>query len=76
MIRPLPIYPKKKYYATQRWAFHIIIRKHHPELLSEWKDLFAEFWMEFKPGTGMSIYKFLYADVRSRKLKRGIMNGG
>ena len=52
-----------------------IIKKHHPELIPMWKDLFAEFWIDFIPGTGMSINKFLYADFKTRKLKRGFIDG-
>ncbi len=71
----LQIYRKKKYYDTQRWTMQKIIKKHHPELIPMWKDLFAEFWIDFIPGTGMSINKFLYADFKTRKLKRGFIDG-
>ncbi len=69
-------YKKEQLYNMQRSTFEIIIRRHHPQLLGEWRDLFAEFWIDFKPHTGMSINKFLYTDFKGRKLKRGFVNGG
>ena len=69
-------YKKEELYEMQRDTFEIIIRRHHGELILEWKDLFATFWIDFVPYTGMSINKFLYADFGRRKLKRGFLNGG
>ena len=71
----LQIFPKKRYYNTQRGVFERIIKKRHPELKKEWKDLFCEFWTEFIPGAGMSINTFLYSDIPKRKLKRGFVDG-
>ena len=72
----LPIYSKNHYYKTQRCTFEVIIKRYHSEGKNEWKDLFCEFWIDFVPGTGMSINKFLYVDVVRRELKRGFVNGG
>ena len=71
----MPIREKKKYYDTQRCTFERTIRKHHKELIGEWKDLFSLFWIDFVPGAGMSIDKYLYCDKKlfGRKLKRGFV---
>lgn len=70
---------KHKIYLMQRETFQKIIKKRHPELFKEWKDLFAEYYIDFDSGRVKSINDFLYCDrlapVEKRKLKRGFVDG-
>ena len=70
-------YKKEELYKTQRSTFEKIIKRHASHLYSEWRDLFAEFWIEFLAGKVVSIADFLFKDRRDPKkeLKRGFVDG-
>ena len=57
----------------QEQTFKKIIKERHFELYPEWKDLFAEYFMDFLKGKVVSINDFLYKDrlanVNKRELK-------
>jgi len=57
----------------QEQTFQKIIKKRHPELYHDWKNLFAEYFIDFLKGKVLSINDFLYKDrlevVNKRELK-------
>ena len=58
----------------QKRTFEKLIKNKHPELLDEWQDLFAEFFIDFLAEKCKSINDFLYrnrlANEELRELKR------
>ena len=60
----------------QKQAFELVIKKQAPHLISEWEDLFAEYWIDFLKGRAQSIADFLREDFRlSKKLKKRFLDG-
>lgn len=54
----------------QKRTFEAIIKRRHKELLPDWKDMFAMFWMGFLKGEFVSINDFLYVDRLAPEEKR------
>jgi len=67
----------KKVEQAQRETFERVIKKRHSELILDWKDLFAEFFIDFLKGKVVSINDFLYEDrlapIGRRKLKKQLI---
>jgi len=68
----------KRVEDTQKIVFQAIIKKHHPHLINEWKDLFAEYMILFLKGKSECIKDFLYGDkhapMNKRQLKKEFLD--
>ena len=55
---------------THRGVFKRIIKKRHPELIEDWRELFAEYYIDYQNDKVRSINEFLYID--RLRLDRGL----
>ncbi len=54
----------------QKHSFYTLIKRRHKELLHEWEDLFAEYFMGFLENKFKCIDDFLYVDYHMIKANR------